>query len=110
MRAGDVLAFHSLTLHGTYPGDGEPPLGHHVRWSLDMRYSDAENGLQWAAEGYGQRFPPLRVSLAAAGSTGPGGSGGDGRRRIMDATRSTSWEQWKAAWADVHRRSSVARL
>ena len=52
-----------------------------VRWSIDMRFSDASNGLQWASDGYLERFPALEVAAL--------GSGGGGR---------TSWEEWREAW------------
>ena len=45
-----------------------------------MRFSDAGNGLQWASDGYLERFPALEV--AALGSSG----------------RATSWEEWREAW------------
>ena len=46
-----------------------------------MRFSDASNGLQWASDGYLERFPALEV--AALGSSGGG---------------CTSWEEWREAW------------
>jgi hypothetical protein len=38
MQFGDVLAFHALTVHGTHPATRE----RYVRYSVDMRYSDAD--------------------------------------------------------------------
>ena len=108
MRFGDVLAFHSMTLREHTKDLGIPtcpPLpgcsaeltlairrllsdGTHqgripqrVRWSIDMRFSDASNGLQWASDGYLERFPALEVAAL--------GTGGGGR---------TSWEEWREAW------------
>jgi len=92
MAAGDVLAFHSLTLHGTYPGDGRPPLPNFVRWSIDMRYSDAAGGLQWAADGYGSRFPSVQVGL-------------DAERKRVVVGQTDSWEDWAEAWRLVHERA-----
>lgn len=97
MAAGDVLAFHSLTLHGTYAGDGRPPLPDYVRWSIDLRFSDAAGGFKWAAHGYASKFPSLRVGLE------PG-------RRRADAEDTDCWEIWAEAWSHVHKRSEQPRL
>jgi hypothetical protein len=98
MAVGDVLAFHSLTLHGTYAGNGRPPLPDYVRWSVDLRFSDAAGGLQWAAHGYASKFPSVHVGLE------------HGRRRA-DAKHTDSWTKWAEAWSHVHARSErPARL
>lgn len=75
MHAGDVLAFHNLTVHGSQP----TRIGRHVRWSVDLRYSDAADGYAWAADGYHERFPAAVVY-----------------RR--DGGKLTSWNEWRQAW------------
>ena len=97
MVVGDVLAFHSLTLHGTYAGTGHPPLPDHVRWSVDLRFSNAASGLEWAAQGYGSKFPSVRVQLE------PG-------RHSANIEHTDRWDDWAEAWSHVHEHSLMPRL
>jgi ectoine hydroxylase-related dioxygenase (phytanoyl-CoA dioxygenase family) len=43
MRAGDVMAFHNLTLHSTCPNERSD----RVRWSIDLRYMRTGEGFAW---------------------------------------------------------------
>ena len=62
-----------------------------------MRYSDANGGFERAAEGYYEdKFPALRISLDAVGR--------------LDAQRTTSLDEWAAAWRRVRKHSVAARF
>ncbi|RAP78415.1 phytanoyl-CoA dioxygenase family protein [Paenibacillus montanisoli] len=72
MQKGDVLFFNQLTLHRSLPN-----LSEHVRWSIDLRYSPANQPFSWHIDpDFGKRFPNLIV------------------KRPSDPSKETTWEQW----------------
>ena len=45
MKAGDVLAFHNMTFHRSLANKSQE-----IRWSIDMRYSEIGQPLEWLDE------------------------------------------------------------
>ena len=77
MQAGDVLAFHNLTLHSS----GIHSVPRQVRWSIDLRYMRADEGFDWHifGDGFDRRYPTFTAHSA-------------------DPQKVMSWEQWRAKW------------
>ena len=72
MARGDVLVFGNLFLHRTGPMASPD----HIRWSIDLRYSAADQPFDWARPDFKEIFPCFTAS----------GSGVQ------------SWEEWSGMW------------